>query len=103
MLSSEKVGDEPLEDVELIQFSIAPASRRGKLMTRGEGDEGTEDNEEHAIIGNIPVYKHHVPPYRSTPSLDRLFVPGMMLPSQVSAYIWQWEHGQDLRQGISIA
>ncbi|KAG7342663.1 multi-sensor hybrid histidine kinase [Nitzschia inconspicua] len=29
------------------------------------------------------------------PHLDRLFVAGMMLPPQMSAYIWQWEHGKD--------
>ncbi|KAG7371767.1 multi-sensor hybrid histidine kinase [Nitzschia inconspicua] len=29
------------------------------------------------------------------PHLDRLFVAGMMLPPQISAYVWQWEHGKD--------
>lgn len=32
------------------------------------------------------------------PHLDRLFVAGMMLPPQISAYVWQWEHGKDFQE-----
>ncbi len=32
------------------------------------------------------------------PHLDRLYVAGMMLPPEVSAYVWKWENGKEFQQ-----